>query len=347
MATAKPITIVGGGLAGLTLGIGLRRHDLPVTIWEAGHYPRHRVCGEFISGRGHETLVRLGLRTLLTDAGAILGRTVGFSSATVAGRVWELPQPALCLPRCRTDSLLAGRFRELGGELREGGRWRDPANLDGVVVASGRRAQPVVDGWQWFGLKAHARNVNTHADLEMHVSGAGYVGLCRQPGGIVNVCGLFRRQPASGDAAGDWQDRLRGAPGSLLRERMSNATFVADSFCAVAGISLKPQAARHQAECCIGDALTMIPPLTGNGMSMAFESAEMAVTPLVAYSRGETGWQQARQAIARACDAAFARRLSWAKWLQQLILLPATQDTFVSLASRHEWFWRLLFTKTR
>jgi flavin-dependent dehydrogenase len=347
MAAAKPITIVGGGLAGLTLGIGLRGHGIPVAVWEAGHYPRHRVCGEFISGRGQETLVRLGLRTLLADAGAIPGRTVEFSSCTIAGRVRELPEPALCLPRYQMDALLAGRFRELGGELREGGRWRDQAIADGVVIASGRRPQPVVDGWQWFGLKAHARSVKTRADLEMHVSSAGYVGLCRQPGGVVNVCALFRRQPGSGAAAGNWQEQLRGAPGSLLRERMSNATFVDDSFCAVAGISLKPRGARHQAECRIGDALTMIPPLTGNGMSMAFESAEMAVAPLAAYSRGETNWNQARQTIARACDTAFARRLSWAKWLQQLILLPAAQDTLVTLASRREWIWRLLFAKTR
>ena len=62
---AKPITIVGGGLAGLTLGIGLRRRGVPVTVWEAGHYPRHRVCGEFISGRGQETLSRLGLREVI------------------------------------------------------------------------------------------------------------------------------------------------------------------------------------------------------------------------------------------------------------------------------------------
>ena len=70
MAT-KPITIVGGGLAGLTLGIGLRQRGVPVTVWEAGHYPRHRVCGEFISGRGQETLSRLGLRELLERAGAV------------------------------------------------------------------------------------------------------------------------------------------------------------------------------------------------------------------------------------------------------------------------------------
>ena len=57
----EQITIVGGGLAGLTLGIGLLQRGVPVTVWEAGRYPRHRVCGEFISGRGSASLARLGL----------------------------------------------------------------------------------------------------------------------------------------------------------------------------------------------------------------------------------------------------------------------------------------------
>ena len=347
MGAVKPITIVGGGLAGLTLGIGLRRRGVPVTIREAGRYPRHRVCGEFISGRGQETLARLGLEALLTEAGAIPGWTVQFCSTTIAGRVRPLPQRALCLPRKQLDAILAGRFRELGGELREGERWCDDSNREGVVLANGRRAQPVVGGWQWFGLKAHVLNVVTQADLEMHDCRNGYVGLCRQPGGIVNVCGLFRRKPGSGDTAGSWQDQLRGPPDSLLRGRMSNATFVADSFCATAGMNLKPQTARQQAECRIGDALTMTPPLTGNGMSMAFESAEMAVEPLAAYSRGEIVWSNARQHIAHACDTAFVRRLMWAKRFQQWMLWPATQNALVTLASRHEGFWRLLFAKTR
>src|SRR5438094_531139 len=75
MTTMKPITIIGGGLAGLTLGIGLRRQGVPVALFEAGHYPRHRVCGEFISGRGQAALQRLGLARLLLEQGAIAART--------------------------------------------------------------------------------------------------------------------------------------------------------------------------------------------------------------------------------------------------------------------------------
>jgi folate-dependent tRNA-U54 methylase TrmFO/GidA len=42
----KPITIVGGGLAGLTLGIALRREGVPVTIWEPPAWVENLDAGE-------------------------------------------------------------------------------------------------------------------------------------------------------------------------------------------------------------------------------------------------------------------------------------------------------------
>jgi len=94
------------------------------------------------------------------------------------------------------DALLAEQFRQSGGELREDERWRGTEISEGVVRASGRRAQPVVNGWRWFGLKAHARKVELAADLEMHLSPSGYLGMCRLKDGEVNICGLFRRRAA-------------------------------------------------------------------------------------------------------------------------------------------------------
>ena len=343
----KPITIVGGGLAGLTLGIGLRQCGVPVTLHEAGSYPRHRVCGEFISGRGQATLARLGLRELFDQAGAVSARTTAFFSATKSTAPRPLPAAAICLARYTLDAALVKKFRELGGELFEGRRVPAENIGEGIVRATGRRAQAEQGGSRWFGLKIHARNVPLAADLEMHVSAQGYVGLCRINGGEVNICGLFRKRADESSEGSTWRELLRGQPGSPLRERLAGAEFDENSFCAVAGLSLRPQSAAARTGICVGDAITMIPPVTGNGMSMAFESAELAIAPITAWSRGETSWSEARQKIASDCDAAFARRLVWAKWLQRLILTPALQNPLVALAARSDRFRRMAFERTR
>ena len=346
MSAAKPITIVGGGLAGLTLGIGLRQRHVPVVLWEAGKYPRHRVCGEFISGQGQQVLRNLDLLDALVAAGARPAKTIAVFTARFVSRPMPLPKPALCLSRFTLDEFLARQFCEIGGELMLNQRWHGtPA--EGVVRATGRRGQAVVNGWRWFGLKVHARGVVLQADLEMHLSRDGYVGLCQLAGGEVNVCGLFRSRSTLPELAQRWRERLCGQPGSPRHERLRNAALEERSFCSVGGLCLDPQRARDSGECRIGDALTMTPPVTGNGMSMAFESAELAIAPLQSYSRGEASWPEALGRIARACDTAFERRLEWAEPLQRMLFQPQLGAALVLLAAHCPWLFRVLFSKTR
>jgi menaquinone-9 beta-reductase len=368
----RPIQIAGGGLAGLTLGIGLRRRGIPATIWEAGHYPRHRVCGEFISGTGQDVLTQLDLRNAILDAGASLASAAVFFFGVTPSPPRPVNPTAWCLSRFELDQLLAARFRNLGGDLFEGRRWPAQQCEEGVVCATGRKIQPVEAGWRWFGLKAHARNVHLSADLEMHCQTQAYVGVCRLRDGLANVCGLFRRPAVRAPDASPgelvptpaasspscpaitqqqhpppaWSEILRGAPGTPLYERLREAVFDPGSFSAVAALPLRPQRAAGRAECCLGDALTMIAPFTGNGMSLAFESAGLALDPLTAYAQGTLTWSQARNSIALACDRAFARRLFWAAFLQRLLFLPSFHSlTRLILCSRH--LWRILFSLTR
>lgn len=344
MAALKPIQIVGGGLAGLTLGIALRKKEIPVVIFEAGNYPRHRVCGEFINGRGLEILETLGLKQKLLNAGAVEARSAIFFSETSKSRTRRLPKPALCLSRLAMDKLLADEFQNLGGELRIGERKNDFG--EGIVRASGRKLQPVENGWRWFGLKAHAKNVPLEADLEMHVGKNFYVGLCKLSGDKVNVCGLFRCN-GENNLPKNGFNLLRGNVGTFLHQRLAKADFDENSFCSVAGLSLKPQRASNRNEVCIGDALTMIPPVTGNGMSLAFESARLAVEPLTSFHRGEISWNETHREIAFALDKNFSKRLRWANWLQQLMFSPLLQTPFGKFLFQSEAFWKIMFAKTR
>lgn len=349
MSLLKPITIIGGGLAGLTLGIGLRQRGVPVKIFEAGSYPRHRVCGEFISGNGQAVLQRLGLLARFEQAGAVYALTALFICGSNRSPVRPLAEPALCLSRHTMDALLAELFQQLGGELLVNTRRTSVGNLEAVILANGRRVKAAAKNQSWFGVKAHvvrSCSVPVEADLEMHISQNGYIGVARINGGEVNVCALFRvgagiRPPES---KLDW---LRGKIGSPLHARLGAAEFDPDSFCSVAGLQLKPQRAAVKRECCIGDTLTMTPPVTGNGMSMAFESAEQAIEPLEGYSRGKLSWMEAHQQIARRCDAVFSRRLAWARGLQWTVTSPMLQGPLGAVLLRSDRLWQWMFTQTR
>jgi flavin-dependent dehydrogenase len=298
----KSVTIAGGGLAGLSLGIALRRRGVMTTLHEAGSYPRHRVCGEFVSGVTEGMLARLGIVRHFRDA-------VPLASARwfdAAGPVASLRVEAMGISRWLLDDRLQQDFQESGGSLRVNSR-ADPGGE--IVWAAGREKTQ----GNWIGLKCHARGLALDKDLEMHLGRNGYVGLARIEGGLVNVCGLFRKQPGIGGKGALFQC-LRAGGLDRVAERIGAAQM--DAFCAVAGFHFGRQ---RGPEFSIGDSARMIPPFTGNGMAMAIESAACALDPLLEYAAGKLSWREAAECTARAQRLRFRRRMGAALLMQALL----------------------------
>ncbi len=334
MTLPRPIEVIGGGLAGLSLGLALRRAGVPVTIFEAGSYPRHRVCGEFITGLSPDTISRLGLREFLGDA--LRHREVAWFIATEdrgvgPARIQRLPSPALGLSRHALDDRIATAFVAAGGELRTGVRVAmDDEAVEGRVVATGRRRSRGHAGW--MGLKFHVLGLDLARDLELHLGDEAYVGLSRVEGGATNVCGLFRRRELCAKGADLLLGYLQAAGLTALAARLSAAKIEAKSFCAVAAVDFDRTVSATTDEVLrIGDASAMIPPFTGNGMAMAFQSAEAALDPLLAYARGETDWAFACRCIHRALRRRFRLRLASAHLVHPFLLQPRRQRVLASL----------------
>lgn len=310
-ALNNPIIIAGGGLAGLSLGIALQSRGVHVTIHEASTYPRHRVCGEFISGVGEETLGNLGIACCLEQATTLTSA----HWSDCAGKLTEMTAPGRGISRWRLDNLLQGRFTELGGTMVTNSR---VGQAQGVVWAAGRPRRPS----SWLGLKCHARNLPLEADLEMFTAPGGYVGLSKIEDNKVNICGLFKKQLVGTDRAAKLKGTrlllgaIRDCSLTALANRLESAELDESSFCGVAGFQTGLQEGPLFR---IGDAASMIPPFTGNGMSMAFESAECALEPALRYARGRASWAEAAKAASAAQSSRFARRMTAANLLHGLI----------------------------
>ena len=60
-------------------------------------------------------------------------------------------------------------------------------------------------------------------------------------------------------------------------------------------------------------------------MAMAFQSAEVALAPLIAYARGDEEWPHTRQVIHRMLRRRFRVRLASAGALHSFLLQPSRQ----------------------
>jgi flavin-dependent dehydrogenase len=348
MKRETTITIAGGGLAGLALGIGLRNRGVAVKLLEAGSYPRHRVCGEFICGMDASTLENLGITGAFTSQ--VMNRDSRWFYRGRPVLTKHLPKPAIGISRHHLDHWLAQEFARLGGCLETHPRASETQLADEATVwASGRQRSR--DG-KWIGLKCHVRGFGRtmDTDLQMHFGEDCYVGISQVEDDTVNVCGLFRQRKElkGNDRSGLLLRYLRASRLDSLADGLEAAEMIPDSLVGVSAFQLGAQPdPQNDQRLNLGDSFSMIPPFTGNGMTMAFQSAELALQPLVDYARGESAWPHTVAAIRAAHRKKFNRRVRWAMRLHPFLLNPIGQKSLVTLAKLRAIPFGLFFKKTR
>ncbi|MGH9522952.1 MAG: NAD(P)/FAD-dependent oxidoreductase [Terriglobales bacterium] len=281
------VVVIGGGPAGAAAAITAARRGKKVALLEAGRYPRHKVCGEFVSAESLQLLASLLRGTPGTE---LLEHAPRISKTTVhlpAGRFTAPISPsAASITRYELDLALWKAALASGVDTRDGcGRCKvEERNGHFVVVgdglalecncavyAIGRRGDLKPAKTTLVGIKAHFRPARTIETVELYFGDRGYCGVQPISGGLVNVCALVepeRIRNAGVDrmsAAFDVHQRLNSAGWEQVTETIATAMCVFAS----------PEPVKDGIMCA-GDAAGFIDPFLGDGISLALQSGTLA-----------------------------------------------------------------------
>jgi hypothetical protein len=111
------LLVLGGGVAGCAASIALARKGRVVTLIEREPTPRHKVCGEFLSGEALEDLHALGI-----DVASLGAVPIDYVRLAAARRAAEapLPFPAASLTRKTLDTALIADAIAAGVRVERG-----------------------------------------------------------------------------------------------------------------------------------------------------------------------------------------------------------------------------------
>ena len=111
------VLVLGGGVSGCAASIALARKGRSVTLIEREPTPRHKVCGEFLSGEALEDLHALGI-----DVGSRGAVPIDYVRLAAARRAAEAPLPfrAASLTRKALDTALIAEAVTAGVRVERG-----------------------------------------------------------------------------------------------------------------------------------------------------------------------------------------------------------------------------------
>ena len=367
MGKIVDVAVLGAGIAGSSLAKSMADQGWETLLLDSQVFPRHKVCGEFISPEGVETLRSLGVAEQVETLGPIHIERIRLILET--GAVIEVPLPGVAwgVSRYSLDPALHQAATEAGALLLTGTTaTKVLAHRNGYSIetrcggeTSTIQARSVIAAWganrrvglpgdrstssakrSYMGIKTHLSGVKIEPVIEMYFVPGGYFGLCPIEGGRVNLAALITRE-AFADAgktiSGFIQAAAKHHP--RLAERLIHSELVQGTSKAVSPVILSRKPYPWDELPLLGDTATMIPPLCGDGMSMALRSAALCAPLADRYLREELTLQDWEQQYTSQMMSEFNRPLQWGSFLQWVLgrpmlskLLPAAVRTAPSLA---------------
>jgi len=337
----KDILIIGGGLAGLTSAIHLSKAGWKVMLLEKKDYPRHKVCGEYISNEVLPYLSTLGLDPMLLSpqnikrfqltapSGKFIEKPLDLGGFSVRRYTLDeyLYQQAL---QCKTEIHLHTTVQKV--EFKED--FFEVSTKKGVVfeakiVIGGYGKRSLIDKnlkRPFFQDRSYYVGVKQYFELPfpddlvaLHNFEGGYCGVSKVENGWINVAYLTTKQSLQqyGTIEALQQKALSKNP--FLKEVFEAGKPIHDKPFVISNVSFqkKKSVCEHILMC--GDSAGMISPLSGNGMAMAIYSAKIASDLVEDFLEGKISRTSMENQYDRQWKTLFRSRLFWGKHLQKFM----------------------------
>jgi len=306
--SAFDVIIVGGGLAGLTSAIHLSKQNKQVLLVEKNEYPKHKVCGEYISNEVLPYLNSLGIHPINDGAKKI--KKVHISTIKSNLIKGELPLGGFGMSRYFLDDLLVNKARLNGVQVLKDSVEAIHFKKDAftittktskvfqskvVVGAFGKRSSLdkkmnrkfLQKKSPYLAVKTHVKGVFPEDLVALHNFEGGYCGVSKVENNAINLCyiteyRLFKKHKT----IADFQNQVV-FKNEYLRKLFKETTPIFKKPLSISQISFQTKTPVEDHIIMCGDTAGMIHPLCGNGMGMAISSARLASIRILQFLNGE------------------------------------------------------------
>ncbi|MBL4605378.1 MAG: NAD(P)/FAD-dependent oxidoreductase [Flavobacteriaceae bacterium] len=362
------VIIIGGGLAGLTSAIHLSKHQKHVLLIEKNSYPKHKVCGEYISNEALPYLKFLGVDPIAHGAKQISKVHLTTTKSNLITGI--LPLGGFGMSRYCLDDLLAKKANSNGvtilqdlvesvdfnGELfTVQTKKTKPFQSKTVIGAFGKRSlldvkmnrEFIQKKSPYLAVKIHVKGDFPEDLVALHNFKGGYCGVSKVESDAINLCYIsdytsFKKFKN----IEDFQEQVV-FKNDHLRKIFKESKPIFEKPLTISQISFetKKPVEDHMIMC--GDTAGMIHPLCGNGMAMAIRSAQLASIRILQFLNGEIKTREGlEKSYLRDWNKEFKKRLRIGHFIAWLFRNQTISEIAYSALKKFPFLLPIIIKKT-
>jgi hypothetical protein len=368
MEKVESVIIVGGGLSGLTSAIHLSKIGLSVILIEKNEFPKHKVCGEYISNEVLPYLKWLGLTISQLSPTDI--NQLQFSTGKGKTIDIKLPLGGFGVSRYALDQYLYNKALENGCEIIQGTVedivFNDNQFTVRILHNTTRKAALVIGAFgkrsnidqqlnrnfiqqksSWLAVKAHYRGNFPNDLVGLHNFEGGYCGVSKVENDVINVCYLADYTTFKKHKNIDEYQKNVLSKNPHLKLIFDTSTMIFEKPLSISQVSFEEKKAVENGILMIGDTAGLIHPLCGNGMAMAIHSAKIASDLITAYAEGKIKTRvELERKYSEQWNYNFSKRLKVGRLLSKILQKQKLSESLMHLVVRFPFILRTIIRKT-